>query len=253
VYRRVSSKSSAVRKRQQQSVAKPMFQSNANDLQSIKPIPERAILSIIKNKLSLPEEMLPQAPRPADTDILAITKEIGFTPTFTTPLAEYLKALGEELVLPGVGKVNPDTIGILQTNRRFIEAFLCGCNHAFAAELLWRSYPSDLRGTFFRQFWNRSGFIPTQAEIMQIESLWLRKKGYKNWSEVPMLLKNKLLQPKDFQLPILEQNRQLQKAVVREYLTEQMGDIIPIDQWGNNKLGENVGNFEKKQQYNFTD
>src|SRR5205814_1749723 len=31
-------------------------------------------------------------------------------------------------------------------------SYLAGCNHEMAAELLWREYPTDQRGTYFRQF-----------------------------------------------------------------------------------------------------
>lgn len=34
-----------------------------------------------------------------------------------------------------------------------MEALLVGMNHEFAAELRWRDYPTDLRGTYFQLFW----------------------------------------------------------------------------------------------------
>jgi hypothetical protein len=42
------------------------------------------------------------------------------------------------------------------TNPRFIEAYMAGTNHEFARELLWREYPTDCRGSSFRQFWEVS-------------------------------------------------------------------------------------------------
>jgi hypothetical protein len=36
---------------------------------------------------------------------------------------------------------------------------MLGLNHAFAAELLWREYPTDLRGSYFRQFWDPSEYL----------------------------------------------------------------------------------------------
>ena len=47
------------------------------------------------------------------------------------------------------------TVGLLETNARFVHAYMCGANHAFAGELLWREYPTDQRGTYFRRFWDR--------------------------------------------------------------------------------------------------
>ena len=37
---------------------------------------------------------------------------------------------------------------------------MVGLNHEFARELLWREYPTDQRGSYFRQFWDVSGYQP---------------------------------------------------------------------------------------------
>ena len=36
---------------------------------------------------------------------------------------------------------------------------MVGLNHEFARELLWREYPTDQRGSYFRQFWDVRGFL----------------------------------------------------------------------------------------------
>jgi hypothetical protein len=36
---------------------------------------------------------------------------------------------------------------------------MVGLNHEFARELLWREYPTDQRGSYFRQFWDVSGYL----------------------------------------------------------------------------------------------
>ena len=33
---------------------------------------------------------------------------------------------------------------------------MVGLNHEFARELLWREFPTDQRGSYFRQFWDPS-------------------------------------------------------------------------------------------------
>ena len=43
----------------------------------------------------------------------------------------------------------------MQTNPAFTSAFLVGMNHEMDGELLWRSYPTDQRGTPFQRFWER--------------------------------------------------------------------------------------------------
>ena len=45
----------------------------------------------------------------------------------------------------------------LQTNRRFVEAYMVGLNHEMGRELLWRGFPTDQRGTCFDQFWDTRG------------------------------------------------------------------------------------------------
>src|SRR5690606_38391302 len=34
------------------------------------------------------------------------------------------------------------------------ESYLVGLNDEMSRELLWREFPTDLRGTYFRQFWD---------------------------------------------------------------------------------------------------
>lgn len=75
------------------------------------------------------------------------------SPRFPAPLAERLKVLDEDWVLGGASKLPPNSICLLAVNWRFVEAFLAGANHEMARKLLWRGYPTDLRGTCFRQFW----------------------------------------------------------------------------------------------------
>jgi hypothetical protein len=36
---------------------------------------------------------------------------------------------------------------------------MVGINHEFSRELLWREYPTDQRGSYFRQFWDVQGFL----------------------------------------------------------------------------------------------
>ena len=48
-------------------------------------------------------------------------------------------------------------------NQRFIESYLVGLNHEFARELLWREYPTDQRGSVFRQFWDVSTYVDREG------------------------------------------------------------------------------------------
>ena len=81
-------------------------------------------------------------------------------PKIDKPMYE---SLPDHDLLPGLDKIQPDTITLLRTNPRFIEAFMVGLNHEFGREMLWREYPTDQRGTVFRQFWDVAGRHPALA------------------------------------------------------------------------------------------
>lgn len=76
-------------------------------------------------------------------------------PVITTPISSYLVKESPEDLLPGVGDVPNDTVGLLVEDHAYIEALLVGCNHEINQDLLWREFPSDLRSTVFARFWDR--------------------------------------------------------------------------------------------------
>ena len=55
---------------------------------------------------------------------------------------------------PGLETVEPNSVLGLETNARFVEAYLVGLNFEMGRELLWRGYPTDQRGTYFERFWD---------------------------------------------------------------------------------------------------
>jgi hypothetical protein len=78
-------------------------------------------------------------------------------PVFDLPGVELLRALDPEWILGGAGALGEDIIALLACDQRFVEAFLAGANHELARELGWRGYPTDLRGTSLRWFWEPVG------------------------------------------------------------------------------------------------
>jgi hypothetical protein len=84
-------------------------------------------------------------------------EEVMAAPTFTDFTYELLAELNQECFLPGAGDIPKNSMGVLQTNPEFIEAYMAGLNHEMARELRWRRYPTDRRGTYFRRFWDRRG------------------------------------------------------------------------------------------------
>jgi hypothetical protein len=81
-------------------------------------------------------------------------------PEFDDPMFRDLKEVSEDYLLPGVSEIPRETFGALSTNPQFIESFMTGLNHEMADELLWRGFPTDRRGSYFRQFWDPSARIP---------------------------------------------------------------------------------------------
>jgi hypothetical protein len=80
--------------------------------------------------------------------------EVMAYPEFDIPMYEPLVKSDKNGFVPNLHLVEPDSVTLLETNQRFIESYLVGLNHEFARELLWREYPTDQRGSYFRQFWD---------------------------------------------------------------------------------------------------
>lgn len=81
-------------------------------------------------------------------------KEAMAYPVYDTPMYKPLVEISADLLLPNINYISQNSITLLETNQKFIEAYLVGLNHEFGRELLWREYPTDQRGSYFRQFWD---------------------------------------------------------------------------------------------------
>jgi hypothetical protein len=93
-------------------------------------------------------------------------------PQFPTPMYDPLRQIAKDLLLPGVDEIPPNSILLLETNPRFIEAYMVALNHEIIRELLWREYPiGDPRGTCFRQFWDPRGHVPAPQTEAEQEAL----------------------------------------------------------------------------------
>jgi hypothetical protein len=90
-------------------------------------------------------------------------------PEFDLPMYKPLVTYSSELFLPNINFIAQNSISLLETNQKFIESYLVGLNHEFARELLWREYPTDQRGSYFRQFWETRGYYDT--EVLTAEEL----------------------------------------------------------------------------------
>jgi hypothetical protein len=89
------------------------------------------------------------------------------SPQFPQAMYEPLAALSPEWMLPGISSLPRNNAVLLQTNPRFIEAYMVGLNEDLARELLWRQFPSQRNSTWFQNFWSFQGpqDIPVIAQF----------------------------------------------------------------------------------------
>ncbi|EKU99426.1 hypothetical protein Lepto7375DRAFT_1468 [Leptolyngbya sp. PCC 7375] len=78
-------------------------------------------------------------------------------PYFRQPMYEVLEDMAPGFLLTGADGLPPESISLVETNGSFIYAYMIGLNHGMANELLWRGFPTDQRGTYFRSFWDYAG------------------------------------------------------------------------------------------------
>jgi hypothetical protein len=92
-------------------------------------------------------------------------------PEFDTPMYEPLAGLGHDWLLPGASTIPADTVTLVRSNQRFVEAYLLGLSHEMARELLFHEYPTDQRGTYFRQFWDVRGAVAADGTPIDPQTL----------------------------------------------------------------------------------
>ena len=115
-------------------------------------------------------------------------------PEFPDPMYRALRDTSSELLLPGIEHIPQNSFSILKTNRHFIESYMLGLNHEMARELLWREYPTDQRGSYFRQFWEIIDNRSTGTDTKDISSIhrWCSTCGPDPESIIPTRLGHNL-------------------------------------------------------------
>lgn len=88
-------------------------------------------------------------------------------PTFDLPVYEYLVEQSKSYMFALLDDMPANTVGVFEVNRAAIESFLAGMNTEMARELLWREYPTDQRGSYFRRFWDPAS--PTQGPVPDVK------------------------------------------------------------------------------------
>jgi hypothetical protein len=87
---------------------------------------------------------------------------------FPDPIYDGLREAAPFLFLPGLDRVAPDSVALLETAPRVIEAYMVGANHEMSRELLWREFPANPAGTPFRQFWDVRGQLGDPESLRDI-------------------------------------------------------------------------------------
>ena len=85
-------------------------------------------------------------------------------PDFLEPTFYYLREYSDSYVIPSAASLLKDSITYFRTNPQFEEAFLMGMNTEMGQELLWREYPTDQRGSYFRKFWDQED-LPDKGQL----------------------------------------------------------------------------------------
>ena len=89
--------------------------------------------------------------------------EVMAYPRIDLPMYKPLADNKVERLLPNINKIPQNSITLMETNQRFIESYMVGLNHEFARKLLWREYPTDQRGSYYRQFWAVDSYIDSEG------------------------------------------------------------------------------------------
>jgi hypothetical protein len=112
----------------------------------------------------------PPPPPPPGTSAPAPVDPVMTSPKFPQPMYETLRELSQDLLLPGLEQVAPNSVIGLETNRRFVEAYIVGLNFEMGRELLWRGFPTDQRGTCFDQFWDTRGAPVPRPDVTPLHT-----------------------------------------------------------------------------------
>jgi len=142
--------------------------------------PKRAIRARLGARVKLPPYML--------LEIGSELVEALAYPIIDDPMYKPLKDLSPDLLLPNINLIPPNSVTLLETNQPFIEAYMLGLNHEFARELLWREYPTDQRGSTFRQFWDATDSLAAaQGDLEQAKELLRDITKMHKWSKQSLL------------------------------------------------------------------
>jgi hypothetical protein len=92
---------------------------------------------------------------------------------FPEPMSRVLEKNYKDFFCSNLDVLQPNQVCILDVNEEFIESFLVGLNDEMNREMQWREFPTDLKGTYFRQFWDvKDMIVPAEHKSNELE--WLK-------------------------------------------------------------------------------
>jgi len=112
-------------------------------------------------------------------------------PDFEDPMYLKLIEVSKEWLAPNLDLIPSNSITLLESNRKFIESFMVGLNVAMNKEMRWREYPTDERGSCFRQFWDVKGIKNINDKTSDPPTVVEKYKDitpihtWKNWGNKP--------------------------------------------------------------------
>ena len=129
----------------------------------------RTVVSAINPAITIPKRVAGSVllPKWLIDNLIEQFAPVMAYPIFDLPMYKPLADISAELFLPNINLIPQNSMTLLEPNQRFIESYMVGLNHEMARELLWREFPTDQRGSCFRQFWDVSLMLPpkpTQAD-----------------------------------------------------------------------------------------
>jgi hypothetical protein len=155
-------------------------------LQGVDPAVTLVAKTKARIRAAAPEDAagLAQGPQAAPEPGPDLAPLVMRAPTFPRPMYEVLRDFSQDLLLPGLELVPPETVTLLQTNPKFVEAFMVGLNHEMGRELLWRRFPTNQRGTCFTRFWDTAGLETDPMGLPPIHTWPLSQPLGGNYEEV---------------------------------------------------------------------
>lgn len=124
-------------------------------------VPEVTLSDSITKRITLDFPWAPEDP----------LEPIFAAPDYEQPMYRPLADISHDWILPGLNKLKMDSVGLVVTNQKFVESYMTGLNHEMTRELLWNEFPTDQRGTYFRQFWDVAGHISEEGSPVPPEQL----------------------------------------------------------------------------------